>query len=243
MLFNNNNKINRTDFIFHENFIRGGDCPVKETESGRFYYPFGLDKTGFPSVTTVLGKTQSKEKQKSLEEWRANFPNADEFTAKAARRGTILHEQAELFLMNEFDKLKIRNKHLNQVVPVLNERVNNIRCIEAPLFSTQQKIAGRVDLIADFDEILSVIDFKTSSRLKDEEEIEDYYIQETAYAMMYEERYGELPKYLVTIMAFDNYMYPYDLGKKAQVFIKQTEDYIPKVIQRIQEFYKKICIQ
>jgi genome maintenance exonuclease 1 len=69
----------------------------------------------------------------------------------------------------------------------LSEKVNNIHCLESPLFSHKLKLAGTVDCIAEHNGILSVIDFKTSVRLKKKEQIGNYFMQGAAYATMFTE--------------------------------------------------------
>ena len=63
------------------------------------------------------------------------------------------------------------------------------------------KLAGRVDCIAEYKGELAIIDFKTSTKEKREEWIHDYFAQETAYAIMFQELTGLMPKKLVTIIA------------------------------------------
>ena len=62
-------------------------------------------------------------------------------------------------------------------------------------------MAGRVDCIAEYNGELAIIDFKTSTKYKREEWIDDYFAQETAYAIMFQELTGLIPKKLVTIIA------------------------------------------
>jgi genome maintenance exonuclease 1 len=98
------------------------------------------------------------------------------------------------------------------------------------LWSEQLGLAGRVDCIGEFDGILSVIDFKTSKRIKQRDDILDYFWQETAYSLMYEELVGEPIHQLVTIMAIDN--------EPPGLFIEKTEDHIDGLVKAIQ-FYKE----
>ena len=77
-------------------------------------------------------------------------------------------------------------------------------CWKAPLFSDHLRIAGRVDCIAEFDGELAVIDFKTSTKPKQESWIENYFVQEAAYAAMYYERCGVEVQKVVTIIAVED---------------------------------------
>ena len=86
----------------------------------------------------------------------------------------------------------------------LLDRIDNIHALEKSLYSDYFGLAGRVDCIAEYDGELAVIDFKTSTKIKPEEWIENYYVQETAYACMYFEMTGIPVKKLITIMVAEN---------------------------------------
>lgn len=62
--------------------------------------------------------------------------------------------------------------------------------MEGALYSDKLKLAGRVDCIAEYENELAIIDFKSSTEPKKREWIENYIAQECAYAMMYYERTG-----------------------------------------------------
>ena len=53
-----------------------------------------------PSVTTILSKTQSDDKRKKLDEWRARvgYQEAQRITVKAATRGTEMHYVLENYI-------------------------------------------------------------------------------------------------------------------------------------------------
>jgi genome maintenance exonuclease 1 len=112
--------------------------------------------------------------------------------------------------------------------PLLN-RINNIHYQECALWSKQLEMAGRVDCIAEFDGELSVIDFKTSKKIKSSADIEDYYWQTAAYALMYEEMIGIPINNLVIIMAVED--------EQPLIFKQQTQDHILGLVKAIQ-FYK-----
>jgi len=107
-------------------------------------------------------------------------------------------------------------------------KIDNIHFQEAPLYSHEFGIAGRVDCIAEFEGKLSIIDFKTSSKEKKESWIENYFVQETGYAKMYEERSGIKVEQIVTLITCQNGF--------TQVFIKDPEDYVPLLKDYIAEY-------
>jgi genome maintenance exonuclease 1 len=110
------------------------------------------------------------------------------------------------------------------------QRIDNIHYIEQALWSERIGLAGRVDLIAEWDGVLSVIDFKTSKKIKKSEDIQDYFAQCTAYSGMYEEQVRVPIEQIVIIMAVEN--------EEPQIFIEKTEDHINTLIEHI-SFYRK----
>jgi ATP-dependent exoDNAse (exonuclease V) beta subunit len=216
------------------NFV-GTPVPLVELESveidGKRFYPTpGGEK--YPSVTTVT----SVRSIKKIMEWRKRVgeEEANRVSERATRRGTSLHAIIEAYLQNqELSDEEILPTILFKVCKGTLNRINNIHALEAPLYSDYLRLAGRVDCIAEFDGILSIIDFKTSGKLKKEEWIENYFVQETAYAAMYYERTGVKVDQLVTIIATES--------GECQVFIKKDLDtYFSLLKEYIQEFEGRV---
>jgi genome maintenance exonuclease 1 len=165
---------------------------VYETPSGAAY----------PSVTTVTGLHSAK----GIAEWRARVGNeeANRISSKASARGTRIHQYCEDYLRgNIFEADMFDLEMFNSIKPLLDQ-VDNIHCLETPLWSDHLQVAGTVDCIAEFQGKLSVIDFKTSSKPKDRDDIHNYFMQTAAYAVAFEERTGIPIGRLVIIMAVDN---------------------------------------
>ena len=184
----------------------------------------------YPSISTIC----SFRNRKSIAEWRARVgaEEANKISKRATTAGTTVHSMIEDYLNNELDLEKYDGKHLAKILftqakPML-ARINNIHFQEAPLYSHEFAIAGRVDCIAEFDDKLSIIDFKTSSKEKKEEWIEGYLVQETGYAKMYEERSGIKVEQIVTLITCQT--------GDTQVFIKNPDDYVPLLRDYIQEY-------
>jgi ATP-dependent exoDNAse (exonuclease V) beta subunit len=186
-------------------------------KDGKRYYPVPSGKF-YPSITTVT----SFKKAHVINEWRQRVGEefANRKTARATGRGTAFHSIVEHYLKNEhistdtFGPLPLT---LFQVAkPILN-RINNIHLLEGALYSDYLRVAGRVDCIAEFDGELSVIDFKTSDKDKKEEWIENYFVQATAYAVMFYELTGIQPKKIVIIIATEE--------GHCQVIVKTNLDY------------------
>ena len=169
------------------------------TQQGRRYL---VDGMMWPSVTTVIGHS----KKKSIIEWRNRVgeEEANAISKRASTRGNKCHKLCELYLENKSIS-KYKDDPLSmglfyQIKPYLDS-IDNIHALEAPLCSRLLKMAGRVDCIAEYNGELAIIDFKTSTKYKREEWIHDYFAQETAYAIMFQELTGLIPKKLVTIIA------------------------------------------
>ena len=129
-----------------------------------------------PSVTTVIG---AKEK-KGILEWRKRVGEAEanRISKIASGRGNRVHLMAEQYLNNEeiqWSKcMPDAVEAFSQIKPYL-DNVNNIHYQEQALWSETIGMAGRVDLIAEWDGVLSVIDFKTSKKVKVREDIPNYF--------------------------------------------------------------------
>ena len=201
------------------------ELEAKTTESGRVYYtPSGK---AYPSVTTVLG-SMNKE---FIDAWRKRVgeEEANKISGKASRRGEALHLACEKYLLNEMSDLKIRNMMPNikelffQLRPELDKNIGTIYAIEQPLYSDKLKIAGRVDCIAKWDGKISIIDFKTSSKEKLEENILNYFLQCAAYAEMFEELTKKIVEILVVAIAVE--------GGQPQIFVRQRHMYRTQLLQ------------
>jgi genome maintenance exonuclease 1 len=209
------------DHVDHGINLETLDCDT--TPAGRFYYPPSGEK--FPSVTTVLG-VQDKS---GLEAWRKRVgeEEAKRISVQAANRGSDVHLIAENYLNNMKDygkgRMPVNVMTFNTLKPILDSRVNNIYFQEAPLYSRKIKTAGRVDLIAEFDGKLSIIDFKTSKKLKEAKWIEGYFMQESFYAAAFYELTQIPIKQIVTLIMVDD--------EKPQVFIEQPLKWLPQFMQ------------
>ena len=200
-----------------------------ETHSdGKRYYTTPSGKR-LPSVTTVVGAM----KKQAIMEWRNRVGEveANRISKLATGRGNRVHDLAERYLKNEkiewVREMPDSVEMFRTLIPHLH-RINNIHYIEQTLWSEQIGLAGRVDLIAEWDGVLSVIDFKTSKKIKKKEDIQDYFAQCTAYAGMYEEHVSVPVDQIVIVMAVQD--------ETPLIFIEKTGDHINTLLEHI-EFY------
>lgn len=200
-------------------------APLERTEKdGKRYYitPDGV----FPSVTTVLGEKLDKS---GLELWKARVGAAEveKVSRLAANRGTAIHKLCEDYLMNVgIDARKIMPFNMmmfNTIKPILAKNVNKVYGIESMLYSKVLKAAGTSDLLAEYNGINSIVDFKTSKKEKKEEWIQNYFIQATTYSIMAEELTDLKFPQIVIIIANDDF--------ETQVFVKNRDDYKERVLE------------
>ena len=157
---------------------------------------------------------------------------ANRISARASRRGTKFHSLMESYLGNEEgflseDVMPDMKQSFRMMQPLV-DRIDNIHYIETMLYSEALGLAGQVDCIAEFDGIPSIIDFKTSLKLKKEEWITDYFLQTTCYSLMYQELTGIKTKQIVILISVDH--------EKPQIFIKNRKDYMPLLAERLKEY-------
>ena len=208
---------------------------VRTNIGGRRHYdtPSG----SYPSITSVL----SIRDKEGIHEWRKRVGNeeANRIMRKAATRGTQFHSLMEKYFLNEIDDFaSFSGSAMAQnpavwflfceAIQILEKKIGSIYCIEDYLYSDEYKVAGAVDMIAEYDGITSVVDFKTSNKDKKEEWIENYFIQGTAYAKMFTERTNIPCDQLVIFIMPDSGV--------PQIFVKTVDDYIPQLITAIDDF-------
>jgi CRISPR/Cas system-associated exonuclease Cas4 (RecB family) len=208
------------------------DLVSETTENGRTYItPEG---NRLKSITTVLGATT----QDGIEEWRKRVGDeeANRVSHHATTKGTAVHNICERYLNNEENYLGGEcMPHVlfawNTLKKVLDDKVNNILAQETPLYSNKLRVAGRVDLIAEYEKKPSIIDFKTSSRIKLKEDISNYFMQACAYSLMLQELTTIPVKNLVILMTVDN-------DPKPIVFQEKRESWIQPLVENINGYYE-----
>jgi hypothetical protein len=212
--------------FIHVPFDKQPDLITEETNGNRFYkIPTG---ELYPSVTSVTGY----EKRQFFAEWRKNNPERAE---RAVKRGTNFHKMIEDYLNNtEVDVKKYsyyESMLYQQILPEIN-KINNIRCQEMPLWSSTLRLAGRVDCIAEYNGVLSVIDFKTAAREKHYSDIKEYFMQATAYAIMCKERTGVQINNVAILMSCED--------GSVNVFQENPIDHVKNLYESIKKYEREM---
>ena len=198
----------------------------KKVDGFRFY---DIDGKAYPSVTSVLGIKKKAE----LQGWREKIGEdvANWEMGRAARRGKATHTLIEQYLKGLTPSERgVLPLGLFRLIKPYVDQIDNIHCLETIMYSKKLTIAGQVDCIAEYNGKLSVIDFKTANKERTDSWNENYYIQCTAYAIMYEELFDTPIEQIVILQAGED--------GSAKSFIKNKADYEEKLGKVIQDFYK-----
>jgi len=204
-----------------------------DAEDGRKYETPNGEK--YPSITTVLGDTADKS---ALFAWkkRVGEEKAAAISLAATTRGTAMHQLCEDYLSNKpLSDDNVAGNFLFLGIRSTLDRIDNVRLLEASLYSDKLKVAGTVDCVAEIDGKLAVIDFKTSRSPKQKEWISDYFMQAAFYCVAYHEIYDELPKQLAILISVQN--------GTCQEFVVEGKEiiyWVERLKTRIDMYYNKV---
>lgn len=209
---------------FKHNFLPYIEVTEEYIDGKRYYVmPNGRK---YPSVTTVISSKLPKD---AIIEWRNRVgeEEANRITKASNKRGTAVHAMAEKYVLNEeghTDGHTIFNiSTFNDLKLHLDDKVDNILGVEMPLYSNALNTAGRGDLFAEYEGVVSYIDYKSSKSEKKEDWIEGYFLQATAYSMMFEWIYKiKVPQFVIMIACDD---------APTQLIVKDKSKYIDRVVE------------
>ena len=179
------------------------DLKTENVDGKRHYVT--PDGNKYISITTLLSNLSKA----GIQKWRNRVgeEEANRISTKASRQGTGVHSICESYIKNEdgfLDGRMPNEVEMFQSIESLLDCIDDVHCVEGALYSDELKLAGRTDLIAEFDNQLAVIDYKTSRKIKTWEMCHSYFMQGAFYAMAYEERTGIPVNNIVIIMAVEN---------------------------------------
>ena len=208
-----------------------------KNHNGVRYYT--IDGVNMPSVTSILG--QIPEKKKILDGWRAAVGEkmAKYISVTATNRGKSTHTLIENHLKNEDQKsigiTAVTPLGLFRIIRPYLARLDNIHCLEEYLYSKEIGVAGQVDCVAEYKGKLSIIDFKTSTKQRDEDYNYGNFLQCSAYAKMFEEIYPDKKIEQTVILAAceDGFVQewihgPESIAKHQELFYKHTKDFLDR---------------
>lgn len=217
------------EFIHEEIDLGYMDLDSVTSKRGRRY----IDPTGaeYPSVTTVLSILS----EDAIARWRKRVgeDEANKIGHRASTRGTAVHSIVEGYLRNEDTSTYLPHikQSLQNLRPILDKSIGRIFGLEVALYSRHLGLAGRCDCIAEFDGVPSIVDFKTSKRVKKKENISNYFAQASAYAIMWEERTGmPIPNTVIVMDVDDN---------EPLIFKEHRDNYIDLLIDTKKEYDRR----
>ena len=189
----------------------------------------------YTSITTILGKTKPLKSQEGLKIWRNKIGEqvAQHIFKESAVIGLQTHELNENYLNNDVKKTDFKllsYAHHNNFKSHL-AKINNIHGIESRLYSDKLQTAGTADCIAEYDGVLSIIDYKTKRSAQRMDYMSDYFIQTTAYSLMWEEITGQVIDQLVILASSE--------ANTMQAFIGSRKEHVNSLMNRL-SFYDTI---
>ena len=214
----------------HSDKYKFEDLPRKVIDGKRYYVT--PDGNKYPSVTTITSQASAK----SIARWRKRVgeEEANRVSKKATTAGTKVHKLCEDYVNNEemlYEDVAPENLFMfKQIKPILDIYLEEVWAVECPLYSDYLRVAGQCDCVGIFQGKPAIIDFKTASKRKRRSWITNYFMQESAYAVMFEEMTGKPIVNLVTIIAVAN--------DEPQLFIEQRDDNIG-YFQQWRQTYKE----
>ena len=217
------------NFNYIPNSIYSRQTPPKVV-TDRGMRKYSIDDELFPSITSILSRMMDSE---GLDAWRERVgPDvADHICRSAMNRGNIFHKICEAYLSNDcickFGNHLLEFGMFEQARPSL-ERISDIVGIEMPMISRELVIGGTADIIAKFDGIDSIIDLKSSTKPKQESWCTRFFLQETAYSLMFEEITSKPIEQLVTIIASEN--------GTVQILVRNRDDFVQELKQIISQY-------
>ena len=185
----------------------------------------------FPSITSVLSRMMSSE---GIDNWRERKGEnlANYICQSAINRGNVFHSICEAYLGNnyvcEFENHLLEFGMFKSAQSSL-ERISDIVGIEMKMVGRELGIGGTADIIAKFDGTDSIIDLKGSTYPKKEEYCKKFFLQETAYSLMFEEITSRPIEQLVTIIASENGI--------VQVKVRNRDDFAQELKGIISQYH------
>lgn len=195
-----------------------------DSEQGRCYQTPEGDI--YPSVSTVCGYKTTKH----IQEWRKRVGEAEanRISSRASQRGTEIHSLCEQYLTKGKANPSIFDQEMfNSLKPYLDQ-IDNIEALEQPVYSKLVQVAGTVDLVATLNGVPSIIDWKTSKRVKTKEEIYGYFCQAFFYGQSFFEHTGSRINQLVIIMGVDDH--------PPSIFIERAQDWRNNAMKLREEY-------
>ena len=216
--------------FIHES-LDWNDLDSTQEDGKRFYVTPSGKK--YPSMTTVLQLMTAE----GIAKWRARVGDevANKISAQASRRGTLMHKLCEDYVNNEeidtSSLMPLDLENFNALKKEMDQHFGKVYGQEIALYSDFLEMAGRVDCIAEYKGKLSIIDYKTSKKVKKRQNIKNYFMQAAGYAVMFEEIFNKPINQLVILMSVDH--------EGVVEFVEKRDDHIQDLIELRKKYKEK----
>jgi genome maintenance exonuclease 1 len=216
--------------FIHES-LDWNDLDSVQEDGKRFYLTPSGKK--YPSMTTVLQLMTAE----GIAKWRARVGDevANKVSAQASRRGTLMHKLCEDYVNNEEvdteSLMPLDLQNFNALKEQMDKHFGKVYGQEIALYSDFLEMAGRVDCIAEYKGKLSIIDYKTSKKVKKRSNIKNYFMQAAGYAVMFEEIFKKPINNLVILMSVDH--------EGVVEFVEKRDDHIHDLIELRKKYKEK----
>ena len=210
---------------------------VRGMVEGLRHYDINNEK--LPSVTTILGQTQTAEKSEGLAKWRerVGMAEATRITDQAASRGTAMHSILEHYVLgkNRLDLTSVGQEAHKMADVVIDKGLSHLDEIwgsEVALYYPEL-YAGASDLVGIYKKSESIIDFKQTNKPKRREWVEDYFIQLGAYAMAHNYVYQtKIQQGVILMCSKDGYFQEFIVSDR------EFQKYQHEWLKRVDLYYK-----
>ena len=204
--------------------------------NGKRHYDITGEK--LPSVTTILSSTQSEEKRKSLEAWKARMgaQRADRIRDISAMRGTSMHTYLEGYIKDErhLDLTALGQEAGKMADVVIRSGLGDL----GEVWGTEVTLyypglyAGQTDVVGIYAGKPAIIDFKQTNKPKQREWIDDYFTQLAAYAMAHNCVYDtEIQSGIILMCSKDGFF------QKFEVSDKEFQGYMHTFLKKVDQYY------
>lgn len=216
--------------FIHES-LDWNDLDSVQEDGKRFYLTPSGKK--YPSMTTVLQLMTAQ----GIAKWRARVGDevANKVSTQASRRGTLMHKLCEDYVNNEEvdteSLMPLDLQNFNALKEQMDKHFGKVYGQEIALYSDFLEMAGRVDCIAEYKGKLSIIDYKTSKKVKKRSNIKNYFMQAAGYAVMFEEIFKKPINNLVILMSVDH--------EGVVEFVEKRDDHIHDLIELRKKYKEK----
>lgn len=213
--------------LFDIDPIQFDDIPTAYASDGKRYYKTPSGKW-YPSVTTFLGHFSRDD----IAKWekRVGFAEVERIRNMSAQRGEAIHKMAEKYLLGDANytagQSPIFVEKFLEIKPFLDKHVTKVYAVEAPMYSDILRLAGRSDVLCDWDHVPSILDFKTKDKHHKHEFYEHHFEQGSAYSVMVKEMKGLDAPRLVLLMTFEKEL-------EAVPLIADRSKHIPGLLNKL----------